>query len=549
MKLEAHAAHKEGALLMYDDERYPQCSEGYHGVLCGACDETHGKVEPGKCNLCGNRTHQRLLLCAMALWYITLAAVLAKGATTAVVDTTYDEKPKPPKEGPLPETMKDVNCEDSGKPKDAKISYAPEIFKIVINFLQITAIAATINFDWTSSVAHAIGAADVLASSGENVLAFQCAFSPGGTIPRSILQIIVSLLFPFVLMLILTAAWGVAAAVKRTPCTRLMSQWGTIILVVLHLSYIQITRNVLKISVCTTVDKEDIDPPENAIARDRYWVVDTDLQCWEGQHLLLQISAGVPLLILVSVGMPALLLVFLYRKDFSCKGEREVAYSFLCQGYRPGCRYWEVMILIRKAVMATISVYSFSLGPDLQAVLALGVLASALVGHLVMKPFVTDGPDLNRLETISLSVSFFVFLVGMVLNDPHTTQRLEILVSVVVVMALMGSAMFMIYQLACEVFKCLRAALESLMRNVGKVTAVVNLVFGLCQSKPRWSLSVVVRDIEGSAASPAVSEASVQDKATCANLKDGPGNNLDSSKRGMMVGIVHADVHKDPTAI
>ena len=104
--------------------------QGYHGVLCGACDDTHGKVEPGKCSLCGNRRQQRMLLGAMALWYITLAAVLAKGATPPVVDTTEDQKPKAPKEGPLPETMKAIKQEDTGKPEDAKTNYAPEIYKV-----------------------------------------------------------------------------------------------------------------------------------------------------------------------------------------------------------------------------------------------------------------------------------------------------------------------------------------------------------------------------------------------------------------------------------
>ena len=370
------------------------------------------------------------------------------------------------------------------------------------------------------------------------MFAFQCAFSAGGTISRSILQIIVSLLFPFVLMLILTAAWGVVAVVKQIPRTRLISQWCTIILVVLHLSYIQITRSVLKISVCPTVDEEGDDPPENAIARDRYWVMDTDVQCWKGRHLLLQISAGVPLMLLVSVGMPALLLVFLYAK-----GECEAAYSFLCQGYRPGCKYWEVMILIRKALMATISVYSFSLGPDLQAVLALGVLALAQAGHLIMQPFITDGPDLNRLETVSLSVSYFVFLVGLVLNDPHTTPRFNILVSVVTVLVLTGSAIFMVFQLGCEVFKCLRAALENRMQYVGKIIAVLNHLYGFFAScrKPRWSQSVEVRGIQGSTASPAVSEASVQGEATWENQKDEARGSLRSSEQTVVVGIVRGD--------
>lgn len=109
---------------------HSQMRQGYHGVLCGACDETHGMVEPDKCSLCSNRGRQRLLLGVLALWYIILAAMLSKGAISVMVDTNYDQKPKVPKEGPPPETMQIVLQEGTGEPKDAKTSYAPHIFKV-----------------------------------------------------------------------------------------------------------------------------------------------------------------------------------------------------------------------------------------------------------------------------------------------------------------------------------------------------------------------------------------------------------------------------------
>lgn len=124
--------------------------------------------------------------------------------------------------------------------------------------------------------------------------------------------------------------------------------------------------------------------------------------------------------------------------------------------------------MARKALLAAIAVFSFSLGTGLQAVLALGVLAIALALHLMMKPFVSAGPDLNRLETISLSASFLTFLDGLIFNDPHTSQNFEIIVSVVVIGTLAGVTVFMFYELGYEICRWMNSAWTQLKLDVSE---------------------------------------------------------------------------------
>lgn len=302
--------------------------------------------------------------------------------------------------------------------------------------------------------------ADLLASNGAHIFAFECVFEAGGPTPRSILQIVASLIFPFLVIVILGAIWGLVAFLKRRPSGYFAAKLSASVLAVMYIAYIDITKNVLRIHDCAEADKKGIDPSDYAIATYTYWVIDPELQCRKGQHLLLFLAAGIPLLAVVTIGMPAVLLMFLsYQEVNSSKKGYIATYSFLCRAYRPGCKYWEVVIMVRKMLLAAIAVYSYSLMSNLQAVLALGVLAAALALHLWMRPFVEDGPNLNRLETISLMASFLSFLAGLIFNDPQTSDSSEVVTSIIVIGVLAGVFAYMLYELVLEVFKRIHTSL------------------------------------------------------------------------------------------
>ena len=179
-----------------------------------------------------------------------------------------------------------------------------------------------------------------------------------------------------------------------------------------YLFYTGMTKNLLRFFSCTWVtdDREDSDWSRHV------WEEDTEVECFEGRHALLVGVLVTPLLLAVSFGFPAGVLFILCRnKDILNDEEFVQTYGFLYRAYDK--YYWEVIILLRKASIAAIAVFSYSLRSNLQGLMCVMVIVIALSFHLVLQPFTQEIPQLNRLETCSLSATIVVFVTGLMMND------------------------------------------------------------------------------------------------------------------------------------
>eukprot|EP00803_Ostreobium_quekettii_P008718 evm.model.scf_422.9 EVM.evm.TU.scf_422.9 scf_422:65635-70103(+) len=504
----AKVAHSNGSLLEFSrNDEYPQCAPGHHGVLCGACDDTHGKVRSGSCIKCRGRARNVLFASLLACWVFVVVSVLARNVIAVVSDdiialsdggATQHWPATVKRESALP--RESAVARDSGlptepprqlsgsiaywvqgasppdvregrsskkRPDDSFVreilrnrNYSSDILKIIVNFLQVTGVAVFINAGWTRSVSRALGIADATTSGGQGLFAFECAFSSDSSIPRSTQMFIVSLLFPVMLQAVLMTLSGVFALATSNPLAYLLRRWRVSALVVFYFVYIDMARNMVIIFDCATVDEED-QPDGHAIARSRYWVRDTDTICREGGHLTLTLVLAIPVLVFVTFGFPfALVLIFSGSREKLETPAFLGTYGFLYWSYRPGSRYWEAVIMLRKACLAAISVFGFSLRPNLQATLAVGVLMIASFAHLWVQPFVTLGPNLHRMEAVSLSCSIFAYLTALVFNDPNTSDGGRTTVSVVFIVFVLGVLLYLLVELVWEAWKAVEVILR-----------------------------------------------------------------------------------------
>lgn len=161
---------------------------------------------------------------------------------------------------------------------------------------------------------------------------------------------------------------------------------------------------------------------------------------------------GVLFLLLFSLGFIVFIFVLLLRnKQRALKQDVQflARYGFLYRAYKTDSFtiYWEAIVTLRKALIGAVVVYAYPLGPNLQAVLALGVLIVALLLHLVAQPYKEirtkicggilgtiheEGPDLNQLETLSLLMSLLTFYSGVVFNDKNTSDSGKLVMTVVI---------------------------------------------------------------------------------------------------------------------
>ena len=54
--------------------------QGYHGILCGACEKAHGKIGSRKCQECGNETENIVIACVMVILQSSIIGILIRNA-------------------------------------------------------------------------------------------------------------------------------------------------------------------------------------------------------------------------------------------------------------------------------------------------------------------------------------------------------------------------------------------------------------------------------------------------------------------------------------
>ena len=206
--------------------------------------------------------------------------------------------------------------------------------------------------------------------------------------------------------------------------------------------YIGMTKNLLRFFACTHVS----DDREGSNWHRFVWEEDTDVECYEGRHALLVGVLVLPLLLSVTLGFPLGILITLRRNKSQLNDEGFVqTFGFLYRAYDR--YYWEVVIMLRKAVIAAIAVFAHRLGATLQGLMCVLVIVIALSVHLAAQPFTREIPQLNYLETCSLATTIAVFVAGLMMNADTVDQMDRVALSVIAILFVCFTLLFILVQL------------------------------------------------------------------------------------------------------
>ncbi|GMH38953.1 hypothetical protein BSKO_06851 [Bryopsis sp. KO-2023] len=417
-------------------EDYPQCAQGYRDRLCGSCDTSHGKSR-FKCTKCQGGVPAglgigvvMLALAVLSLIYVKSAAkysegVLgkrsdAKSASNAALSGSHGGFNLPAFiVGEIP----DQHIQTPPQNDPPRKSRPSDIFKILVNFFQVTGSAAAINVGWTRSMLMLFTSWDITSgvADSNSFFSLECAFSSGkNNLARSIQTSIFLAFVPFMVWAVLvTVHYGHASGGKKS--FKDIKLWSCVaLLAVQQASYISVTRTLVRIFYCV-----DVSPVEGL-----FWVQDTSVRCYTGSHAFLVGFVGAPGLLLISIGFPGWLLFKLTRSTESLEQEQVVRlYGFLYQAYKKNVASWEVVILLRKALLAAVVVFGRTLGEGVQASLALVVMVGSIVLQTQFQPFLES--KLNSLELSSLVISTLAFIIGNLVDQPEMTHGGRVAMSVI----------------------------------------------------------------------------------------------------------------------
>lgn len=380
-------------------------------------------------------------------------------------------------------------------------------------------------------------------SNGSSVVPLDCTFDRESDVPRSILAIWLRIGIPFILLLFFllscTLVW-LAVRIKRAhqnakgiSNTRgmrnnaldalgihnLYTYWIIVSIAIAFFAYNGITEELMRTINCVTMENfsRDSNPFRGlaVVPSGRVWAEDTNLTCFQGQHIVTGVVGSLGLLFF-SFGFIVFIAVLLWSNKHKVNDLQFLSrYGFLYRAYKTDAEtiYWEAVVTLRKALIGAVVVYAYPLGPNLQAILAVGVLILALIAQMIWKPFKEfrtkscggcfrncewlNSADLNLLEAFSLVLSLITFYSGVVFNDPNTSKTGR---STLVIIVFLLHIIYFIYMLCFRIWGGLHVALDekikSLLENDAgsydesilwfkKIILVINLVLKSATDKRR----------------------------------------------------------------
>lgn len=108
-----------------------------------------------------------------------------------------------------------------------------------------------------------------------------------------------------------------------------------------------------------------------------------------------------PLLLIYTVGYPIFIIIKLKRNQDKLEDDEFVSnYGFLYIVYLPEMNYWEAIVMARKALIASVVVFSYDLGGNMQGILICIILFVAFSLQIICMPFTSEHPKSHTLFLI-----------------------------------------------------------------------------------------------------------------------------------------------------
>lgn len=296
--------------------------------------------------------------------------------------------------------------------------------------------------------------ADFLAgfSNGSGLFSSDCMFPGELGIPNSILSIALSMLIPKLLVLGTCGFWTIRTGLKHAGWKYWVQRCVLSVLVIIYLAWWDTWNRFFRVFHCAEVDKQG---GPYAVANSRYWLEDTDVDCFKKEHLYLAVGMGAPTFVglTISWGFMMGFLVLRVRR-YQNNGWNMSMFGPFYKGYRANRWYWEMVVMLRKLILAGIIVVSYDNAygseKELASFAAIVLLAVALVAQVLAAPYDSSAPSLNHLEVASLGASMMVFLSGLSFNHNELVGVGRIAFSVIAFCAVAATLGTLVFRLARE---------------------------------------------------------------------------------------------------
>lgn len=286
----------------------------------------------------------------------------------------------------------------------------------------------------------------------------ECLFPENSGLPKSILSIMISVLFPALLMLGSCVFWMIRTCLRHADWQYMLQRSVTSVLVIIYLAWLDTWNRFFRFFHCTEVDKGG---GQFAVADARYWLDDTEVKCFKREHLYMSISLGIPIFLGLTVAWGFMMGCLVLRARRHPKNLWNMStFGFFYKGYRPERWYWETVVMLRKLILAGILVVGYENADGSEEEFAgfsvVALLMVALIAQVFASPYDEPIADVNHLEVLSLGASIMVFLSGLSFNVDELSGMRRTAFSVVAicaVAAVLGATLFKLVKMGSVTLK------------------------------------------------------------------------------------------------
>ena len=232
-------------------------------------------------------------------------------------------------------------------------------------------------------------------------------------------------LVPVTVFLLLVAFWMSIALIHQVQRPlRYIAQRSLLSLVALwYITSVPVIKTTLSVLLC--VNAYNFMGATEEVEEISYWAVDTSLRCFEGDHLKLVIW----IVSFVSVVYGGLLIFFISVLALAAEPEDQTdswvyrTTGFLYRGYGTGWRrYWEVVIVLRKAILAFLVFCAHRFDSLFPITCAAVFITMAMGLQIVVMPYREDFSVLNRIDLSALFVSHLTIMIASMLKSDHLSD-------------------------------------------------------------------------------------------------------------------------------
>ena len=360
------------------------CKEGYCGNLCQSCSDGFSRAATNECSKCLDQKKNTGLIIGLCFVAISVLIVI----TSSNINGAFKEQ-----------------------------SITSIYFKILLNYIQVVALTISFNLSWPYLVRKMFEVQGKTAGSSDQFLSVDCFLQ--GKFKAFYAKLIILALIPVICFVFSIMFWTLWRKLKN--CQHVKEKLIGSIVVQLFFFQPTIIKYNFSLFNCTEITTGD------------YYVTDDmSIKCWDQSHRFYALCVAVPSIVVWCIGFPLILVYFLYknRQDLADISEK-LKYGFLYKGFKSNQFYWEFVIMLKKMLIISSSVFLKNLSITVQALVAFMIILVGYIAHSKIEPYTVH--QLNVMELRSIVVSAITIYSGLFFLTGDLTNEIKMVLFVTMV--------------------------------------------------------------------------------------------------------------------